>query len=165
TYTDFSAVATKTEARGVVITNGYDGLNRLTSVSYDTSHAAGVASTPGVTCNFDTSTTSSTKGLMLSASTSAGYQEVYSYDSFNRPTGETYTIDGKTYTVSHQLNGAGQVTQVTYPSQRVLGVAHDAQGRLSSIGNYLSSITRNAAEMITGFTLGNGVQETLTYDA
>jgi YD repeat-containing protein len=49
TYTDFGTVATKTDARGVITTYGYDGLNRLTSISYNTSGAPSVASTPTVT--------------------------------------------------------------------------------------------------------------------
>jgi YD repeat-containing protein len=62
TYTNFGAIATKTDARAVVVTYGYDALNRPASASYDVSHATGVASTPSVVYNYDTSTTSSTKG-------------------------------------------------------------------------------------------------------
>src|SRR6185503_8781074 len=54
TYTSFGAVATKTDARGVIITYGYDNLNRLTSISYNTNGAPGVASAPSVTYNYDT---------------------------------------------------------------------------------------------------------------
>jgi YD repeat-containing protein len=56
THTNFDAIATKTDARGVLITYGYDTMNRLTSVSYDTSHASGVATTPNMTYNYDTRT-------------------------------------------------------------------------------------------------------------
>src|SRR5258708_36749253 len=41
TYTSFGKIATRTDARGVVATYGYDVLNRLISVSYDTAHAGG----------------------------------------------------------------------------------------------------------------------------
>ncbi|MFY9553237.1 MAG: RHS repeat domain-containing protein [Blastocatellia bacterium] len=40
TYTGSGAVATKTDARGVIITYGYDSLNRLISISYNTSGAS-----------------------------------------------------------------------------------------------------------------------------
>jgi YD repeat-containing protein len=41
-YTSFGAIATKTDGRGVIITYGYDTLNRLTSISYNTSGAPNV---------------------------------------------------------------------------------------------------------------------------
>lgn len=72
-YTDFSAVATKTDARGVIITYGYDALNRVPSVGYNTSGAPGVASTPTVTYSYDTNQSSSTNGLLLSTSIGTGY--------------------------------------------------------------------------------------------
>jgi RHS repeat-associated protein len=168
TYTNFDVVATKTDARSVVITYGYDTLNRLTSVSYDTSHATGVASTPNVTYNYDTSSASTTKGLLLSV-TAGTFQESYSYDTVNRVSSVTDVVDGKSYVKSYRYNQANQVTQLTYPSQRILPTSYDSYGRLSSIGstqsNYLSGITYNSAEQMTGFNLGNGVAESFGYDS
>src|SRR5262249_36632355 len=172
TYTDFGAVATKTDARGVVITYGYDTLNRLISISYDTSHATGVAATSNVTYGYDNSTTSSTKGLLLSVAAGT-FSETYAYDGSNRPSSVTDFMDGRTYTTGYQLNPAGQTTQVTYPSQRVLPISYDSFGRLSSVGGtcgngcggYIYGMTYNAAEQITGLTLGNGVTETFGYDS
>jgi YD repeat-containing protein len=132
TYTNFGAIATKTDARGVVVTYGYDALNRPASASYDVSHATGVASTPSVVYNHDTSTTSSTKGLLLSV-TAGAFQETYGYDSFNRVSSVTDVIDGHTYAKSYQYNTAGQLKQLTYPSQRVVGITYDSTGRISSL--------------------------------
>jgi YD repeat-containing protein len=56
TYTTFDAISTRQDARGVVTTYGYDTLNRLTSISYNTSSAPGVASTGNVTYTYDTPT-------------------------------------------------------------------------------------------------------------
>jgi YD repeat-containing protein len=42
TYTDFNAVATRTDARGVITTYTYDLLNRLWYFSYNTSNAPGL---------------------------------------------------------------------------------------------------------------------------
>ncbi|HWX43144.1 MAG TPA: RHS repeat-associated core domain-containing protein [Blastocatellia bacterium] len=171
TYTNFDAVATKTDARGVVITYGYDSLNRLSSVSYDTSHAPGVASTPNVTYNYDMSTTGTTRGLLLSV-TMGTFQESYSYDSVNRWSSVTDVIDGKSYVRSYQYNQASQVTQVTYPSQRVVPISYDSAGRLSSVGStlgnpagFISGMAYNTADQVSGFTLGNGVTEAFGYDS
>jgi YD repeat-containing protein len=143
TYTNFDAVATKIDARGVVVTNGYDTMNRLTSVSYDVSRAPGVPNTPSTIYNYDTSTTSTTKGLLLSV-TVGTFQENYSYDTINRVSSVTDIIDGKSYTKSYQYNTGGQLTQLTYPSQRVLPISYDSFSRLSSLGSYLSGMSYNA---------------------
>jgi RHS repeat-associated protein len=164
TYTAFNKIATKTDARGVITTYGYDTMNRLTSVSYDTSHAPGVASTPGLTYTYDTSTTSTTKGLLLSV-TGGVFQESYSYDSINRKSAVTNVIDSKSYTKRYQYNAANQVTQLTYPSQRVLPTTYDSFGRISSVGAYLSGTSYSAAGRLTAFTLGNGVSESFTFDS
>lgn len=94
TYTSFGAMATKTDGRGVVITYGYDTLNRLTSISYNTSNAPTVVPTPNVTYTYDNNQSSSTKGLLLSLS-AGGYSESYGYDSFKRVQSITRTIDGR----------------------------------------------------------------------
>jgi YD repeat-containing protein len=173
TYTDFGAIATKTDARGAVTTYNYDTMNRLTSRTYNTSNASGVASTPGVTYNFDNSSTSLTQGELLSVSVGGYYTESYGYDGSERPSSVTDTIGSQIYTTSYQYNQANQITQVTYLSNQVLPYLYDSFGRLNSVGGttggngsigYLGSITYGAAEQMTGFSLGNGVAETLTYD-
>ena len=165
TYTDFGAVATKTDARGVIITNGYDMLNRLTSISYNTSGAPGVASTPTVSYNYDTNQSSSTNGLLLSVSIGSSYVESYGHDSLKRVQSVTRTINTRNYTTSFQFDTANQVTQMTYPSTRVINIGHDSKGRVASVGNYLSSITYDGIGRVSGTTLGNGVTEGFGYDA
>jgi YD repeat-containing protein len=128
TYTDWGAVSTKQDARGVISTYGYDTLHRLTSISYNSSGAPGVATTPNVSYTFDNSQTSTTKGLLLSLAVGTGYSESYSYDSFKRVQSVTRTIDGRNYTTSYQFDTANQVTQMTYPSNRVINIGHDSKG-------------------------------------
>lgn len=165
TYTAFGAVATKTDARGVIITFGYDNLNRLTSISYNTSGASGVASTPAVTYTYDTNQSSTTNGLLLSLTIGTGYSESYSYDSVKRVQSVTRTIDSRNYTTSFQFDTASQVTQMTYPSNRVINTNHDSKGRVTSVGSYLSSVTYDGIGRVAGTTLGNGVTEGFGYDA
>jgi RHS repeat-associated protein len=170
TYTDFHAIATKIDARGAVITNSYDSLNRLTSVSYDTSSAPGVASTPNVTYTYDTTSSSTTKGLLLTVSVGSGYSESYGYDGFNRLSSLTHTIDGMGYTTAYQYNTISQQMQMTYPSARVVNLNHDSSGRVNSLtdqfsSSYVSGIGYNSAEQVTGWTLGNGVAESFGYDS
>ena len=146
----------------MITSYGYDTLNRLTSISYNTSSAPGVASTPPVTYNYDNNQSSNTKGLLLSVSAGSGYSESYSYDSFKRVQSVTRTIDGHNYTTSHQFNTANQPTQTTYPSGRVINLS---KGRPASLGSYLTSVTYNGIGQLTGTNLGNGVSESYGYDA
>ncbi len=98
-------------------------------------------------------------------SVGTGYSESYSYDSFKRAQSVTRTIDGRNYTTSYQFHTANQVTQMTYPSNRVLNIGHDSKGRVTSVGSYLSSVTYDGIGRVTGTTLGNGVTEGYGYDA
>jgi len=165
TYVDWGAVSTKQDARGVITTNGYDTLHRLISISYNTSGAPGVATTPSVSYTYDNNQSSTTKGLLLSLAVGTIYSESYSYDSFKRVQAVTRTIDGRNYTTSYQLNTGNQVIQITYPSSRVINIGHDSKGRTASVGSFLSSVTYNSIGQLTGTTLGNGLTEGYGYDA
>ncbi len=170
TYTDFSAVQTRTDARGVVTTYGYDGINRPTGIGYNVSNAPGVATTPAVSYTYDINQQSATNGLLLSTSVGTNYTESYSYNSFKQMNSITRTIDSANYQTPYGLNSAGVRTQITYPSGRVVNLNRDSAGRLTSMtdgnsANYLSGISYNATGQVTGLTLGNGVVEGYGYDA
>jgi RHS repeat-associated protein len=77
----------------------------------------------------------------------------------------TRTIDGRGYTSSYQYNAANQVTQMTYPSGRVINAGHDSKGRGTSVGSYLTNVTYNGVGQLTGTSLGNSVSESYGYDA
>ncbi len=124
TYTTFDALAARQDARGAIATYGYDSLNRLTSITYNT--VSGVSTAPNVTYNFDNNQSSNTKGLLLSLSVGTGYSESYAYSVGIGNGGNggnklnlssvTRTLDGRNYTTSYQYNAANQVTQITCPS-------------------------------------------------
>ena len=77
TYNDFDSVATRTDARGVVTTYGYDTLRRPTTVTYNTTSAPGVAATPTVTYSYQ-------QNKLQSVSVGSDYSESYTYDQYNR---------------------------------------------------------------------------------
>jgi RHS repeat-associated protein len=164
TYTDFSAVATKTDARGVVSTHSYDQLNRLTSIVYNISNAPGVVSGAYQAFTYDNNNSSPTNGLLLSAG-----NESYGYDGSKRLASITRTIDSINYTTSYQYGTGSLRSKITYPSGRVVNINRSSTGRLTSLtdqysANYLTGIGYNAAGQVTGLTLGNGVVETYGYD-
>lgn len=171
TYTDFDAVATKQDARGVITTYSYDNLHRLTGISYNVSGAPGVASTPAVTFTFDTSDTSATKGLLLSVDVGTSgsvYRESYTFDGFNRVSAAAHRIDSRTYTTNFQYNAVSQPTQIAhmYPE-------YDSKARLFAVWNspdgngtaYVYGVNYNIAGQVTSDTIALTVNETYGYDA
>jgi RHS repeat-associated protein len=176
TYTDSHKVATRTDARGVITTYGYDTLNRLTSITYNTSGATGVAATPTVTYNYDNVQTSATKGYLLSLTVGSNYTESYSYNVGSGGNGgnrislsaTTYTVNSRSYVVNYQYNNANQRTQVghVYPE-------YDNKGRLLALKNssgvaWQNSIAYNISGQVTGDTLntsGTVVTESYGYNA
>ena len=77
-------------------------------------------------------------------------------------------ISGTSYPIQYAYNLAGELTQITYPSGRVVTPSYDAAGRLNQIAsagtNYLSQAAYNAAGETLGFTYGNGVQASFGYN-
>lgn len=176
TYTDFDAIATRTDARGVVTAYSYDTLNRLTQRSYST--VSGVTTAPTVTYVYDTDSGSGYSttaiGHLLRITIGTDYQERYTFDGNYRVASTIRKIGAQTYASSYNsYNGADQVKQMTYPSGRVLDVGHDSISRVTSLShtsggatsNYLSNVGYNLAGQVTGDSLGNGVTEAFGYDA
>jgi hypothetical protein len=87
-------VQTRTDARGVITTYGYDGLNRPQAVSYNTSAAPLVAATSGVTIAYKT--TAPGKGQVNSVTDGIG-SETYAFDALCRVSSKTRTIDTRSY--------------------------------------------------------------------
>lgn len=165
TYTDFGAVSTRRDARGVVTNYAYDGLNRLSSITYNVG-STGVPATPSVTYAYGTSANSNNNGRPLTMTDALG-SETYSYDPVGHITRVSRVINGTTYNIAYAY-AAGELSSITYPSGRVVSPGHDAIGRgiqVASGGtNYLSGVTFNSAQLPTGFTYGNGVQASFSYN-
>jgi RHS repeat-associated protein len=162
-YTEFSAINTKQDARGVITTYGYDALHRTTSISYNTSGATGVAATPSVTMGYDSA------GALSNVTIGNEYIESYTFDDNHRVSSVTRWMLGqvyntsKTYTTSNEYNEGNQLTKLTYPSNKVVDRAYDTKGRLNSVTG-ASALTYNLESRMTGMTLGNGVVETFVHD-
>ncbi|MEK6304171.1 MAG: hypothetical protein AABO41_26080, partial [Acidobacteriota bacterium] len=96
TYFDNSNLQTKSDARGVVTTYGYDGLNRVTSRTY--SGPAPGGTTPAVTYVYDTlGAALNGKGRLTSVSSSVSSYSFGSYDMMGRLLTGTQTTDGQPY--------------------------------------------------------------------
>lgn len=162
TYDDSGSgqVLTRTDARGVVTTYGYDGLNRLATIGYSDG-------TPGVTYTYGTSSPSNNNGRLISASDSSvtpAWSTIYGYNNLGQVTGVTKTISGAIYNIGYSYNTVGELASITYPSGRVVNQTYDPVGRLQTIAdaanNYMTiapNTDYNAAGQLTHFVYGNGV--------
>jgi RHS repeat-associated protein len=173
TYTDFDAVSTRKDARGVVTTYTYGSLNLPTGVSYNTASATGVVATADV--SFSYKDASPGKGRMATVTYGAGIEnsESYGYDSFGRLQSSTRVIDGISYKTEYEYNAAGQMTLMIYPSGKRVKVGHDARGRLAAIqkvdtsggvqDTYLHEINYRVDGQISSQKFGNGATESFGY--
>ena len=170
-YDSWNNLTTRTDARGVVTSYSYDSLNRPYQVTYNVG-STGISSPGTVTYTFGTTSTSNNNGRLVSIFDGSG-SESYSYDILGRVTQLSKVINGTTYPISYVYNLADELTQITYPSGRVVAQSVDAIGRLCAIGasgstcssgtTYASSFAYNTAQELKGFNYGNGVSASFGY--
>jgi len=172
-YDNFDNLLYRTDARGVVTSYGYDGLNRLSSVSYNVSGATGVPATSTVSFSYGLTSSCTTAhgtgciGQLITLSDGVG-SENYSYNALEQMTQLQKVIGTSTYPTSYAYNLAGELTQITYPSGRVVQQSVDTIGRLCEIAPsttgcgtasspYATGFAYTAANQTQGFKYGNGI--------
>lgn len=165
-YFDFGGVQTRTDARGVITTYSYDGLNRIATVSYNVG-ATGVQNPGTVTFNYGTSAANNNNGRMTSMVDGTG-EEDYTYNIMGWVTQLTKKINGTNYPIGYAYDGLGALTDVTYPSTHVVHQSYDSIGRVSGITNQgataLTVGSYNATGQVLSATYGNGVTGAFTYN-
>jgi RHS repeat-associated protein len=172
-YDSFDNLLTRTDARGVVTSYTYDGLNRLKGVSYNV--VTGVPSTASVSFTYGTSASQFNNGALITMTDGAG-SENYSYNALEQLTQLQKVINGTTFTTNYLYNIAGELTQIQYPSLRVVQQSVDAIGRLCEIAPsttgcgtaaspYATGYGYNVASQVTGFKYGNGIYASLGFSS
>src|SRR5258708_973539 len=158
---EFGGIAQKCGARGlpwtsthVQTTFGYDGLNRLLSITYNDG-------TPNVTYVYNAPNSANNTGGRLASKSNGVETKAYQYDQMGRVLQRQETIGGGNYLVKYAYTADGQVGSITYPSQRVVNYTYDAIGRLSQLGTGTQTLlavnSYNAAGLVLTTTYGNGV--------
>ena len=188
TYDERSNLISKTDARGVKTIYKYkdasgadDPLNRLQSVSYDTSGVpASVTVLPAATVTYQyrtkTAPTTPIDVTQVQQIAAAGVStEDYSYDAEGRVQEKQVKFNGRTQpmTITYAYDALGRLTQTTYPQQyrdnitnparKAVTQSYDAAGRLAGLKvnnvDYASQITYNAASQITSLLVGSGANQ------
>ncbi len=166
-YDQYDNLQKRTDARGVLTSYGYDTLNRLTGVSYNVSGATGVPATASVSLTYGATPAQFNNGRLITMTDGVG-SENYSYNNLGMLTQLQKVIGTTTYTTGYQYNLAGELTQITYPSYRVVQQSVDTIGRLCEIATsttgcgtaaspFATGFGYNAANELTDFKYGNGI--------
>jgi RHS repeat-associated protein len=178
TYTAFGLLATRTDARNVQASYQYDTLNRLLGISYLLNGSAwstmpNVCTPPGgtpanVCLAYGTTSVSNNNGRITQMTDPTG-NEAYQFDALGRVTTLSKTVGSTAYPIQYAYDIAGNLKTVTYPSGRAVQESFDSLERVTQISssgtNYLSTMAYNSAWQPTGFTYGNGVAATFSYNS
>jgi RHS repeat-associated protein len=177
-YDNYNNLLQRTDARGVLTSYAYDGLNRLTGVSYNVG-TSGVAATPSAAVTYGASGCSTAHGAgcvgQIIAMTDGIGSENYTYNNLEKETLLQKVVGTATYSTQYLYNQSGGLIQTTYPSMRVVTENTDALGRLCSVGStgstcttgttFATGISYNSAQQVTAFNYGNSVSVSLGYSA
>ena len=156
------------DARGVNTHFDYDGLNRVSAVTYSDG-------TPTVTYTYDQARSGfynsgaltrveTADGGTLRPDTPATATEL-DYDKMGRVVKHRQNIGTQTYNLEYGYNLAGQLTSEKYPSGKIVNTNYDDNGRLSSIADqsrtYLNNLQyQGTGNSLSSMSFGNGTNQT-----
>src|SRR5262249_39480476 len=158
------AVCRRTDARGITTTYAYDSLSRLIGKTYSNGQGA-------IAYQYDQGGVAAFALGRLTTLTDPSGSETYTYNPMGWVTQIQKTIGTTPFTVGYQYNTTGQVTQITYPSNRVVQQNVDNIGLLNSVvsgGTTYASIPEpptgyDPAGHLLTFTYANGVVASFAY--
>jgi YD repeat-containing protein len=178
-------VCERTDARGVQTFYYYDQLNRFTGKSYIIPNGSNVAAMPNV-CTTETGQ-SANVCYNYDQGGAAAYafgrrtemvdptgSETYTYDGAGRITQLSKIIGTNTYNVGYTYNAGDELTEVNYPSGRVVKLSYNNVGQPceiapdttqcgSSSSPYATAYNYNAAGQLIEFKYGNGIYGSFGY--
>jgi RHS repeat-associated protein len=155
TYDAAGNELSRTDAKGQTMTFAYDSLSRPTSKSYPDGTA--------IAWTYDETNHGAGIGRLTSLTDLQG-SESYTYDAMGRATTTTKCVAGSCVTGSESFDAAGRLASDTYPDNEVVSYGYDAAGRLSSVSNYVTSMSYDARGHLLSAALANGTTETYAYD-
>ena len=158
-----------TDARGIVANYANDNSGRVSGITYP------AATAENVTYAYDF-VTGGNKGIgRLTSVTDQSGSTAMVYDALGRVTSETRVIGSQTYTTAYAYDAADHLTEITYPSGRIVTYARNRLGQVSGVTtkqnsgssavNVATSVTwKPMSDLLGGMTHGNGLATTAGYD-
>jgi RHS repeat-associated protein len=160
TYDSGGNLATSTDARNAISAYSYDALNRVTSVEYK------VGSTADQTISYTYDSGAFGKGRLTGAA-DANHSMSWTYDALARVTSKAQTVGSVTRTIGY-VYANGRLTTLTLPSGNVVTYGYNSNGQVVSVAvggvTILSGATYEPFGPVKGWTWGNGVTHTRSYD-
>jgi RHS repeat-associated protein len=155
------------DGRGVVTNLSYDNAGRLLSKQYPANSVENVGYT------WD-STAGGNYGVgRLTQITDASGSINWTYDAFGRITQERKITAGIAYTIGYAYDLENNVTQIAYPSGRIVTYSRDALGRITGVTTQqnassaavtlASGVTYMPFGPLSSLTYGNGLTLTKTF--
>lgn len=157
-----------TDARSVVTDLTYDDAGRMLTKTFPG------ASAENITYSYD-ATAGGNKGIgRLTQLQSQNVTIAFTYDARGNVTQEVRTIGGQAHTVSYTYDLADRITQITYPSGRIVDYARDSTGRITDVTTKASALASPVtvassidymplSALVKGLSYGNGLTETNTW--
>ncbi len=158
------------DARGVRTQFGYDGLNRVSGVTY--SGEVGYQ-TPAVTYTYDQARSGFFNNGALTKVETAAVGDTpltkteFDYDLMGGVRKHRQWIGTQQYDLEYEYNLAGQLTSEKYPSGRIVTNSYDAHGRLSSLADasrtYMNNLQyQGMGGSLSSMAFGNGTTQTFS---
>jgi RHS repeat-associated protein len=179
TYDNNGNMLTATDAKGVVITNAYDNLNRVVTRSYalpqTTVPEKITFTTPNAVYKYDGvgASVPFAKGKLTEVSNGISTTKFTAFDNLGRLLSSEQITDGQVYKSSYKYNLSGLAEQ-TYPSGRVVKQVQDSTGHLMRVfgraanrpeQTYLNEVKRSSDGRISRLRTGNGLWENAKFNS
>ncbi|MCU1264914.1 MAG: repeat-associated core domain protein [Acidobacteria bacterium] len=169
TYNSQGKIIDAGDARSIHTTFNYDGLNRVSTVTYSD------GTTPALAYIYDQArspylnagrlTTMSTAALGAAPSTATEYD----YDLLGHVAAHRQKVGATTYSMGYTYNLAGELLSETYPSLRTMNYAYDEAGRLASFSDnnnvtYANTFSYAPHGGLLSENFGNTAIHSMTYN-
>ncbi|WLQ11864.1 hypothetical protein O5O45_19225 [Hahella aquimaris] len=168
THDDAGNALTRTDARGVVTEYSYDALNRVTQIRYPANPAENISYSYDDTANGNKGV-----GRLTRISDQSGTISFH-YDDRGNLVKETRALEGQTYVTLYAYDLANKLTDITYPSGRIVRYHYNEEGQIDRVATLANSgaaekvVVENVSYLPFGpmqsLTYGNGLTRTMSYD-
>ncbi|MEQ1694531.1 MAG: RHS repeat-associated core domain-containing protein [Hyphomicrobiaceae bacterium] len=157
-----------TDGRAIVTNMTYDNAGRIKTKTYP------AATAENVTYTYDNVTAPNKgKGRLTKVASQSNVID-FVYDVRGNVTKETRTIATKVHVVSYVYDLADRITQITYPSGRIVTYTRDTTGRITGVTTKLNAtaasvtlasgiVYQPTTNLVQSMTYGNGLNDWNTY--